>query len=61
VLLAIISPGLAKDIRHFEPCGTHRSPQKWAGGAGGAAGRSTRGNQSNGLAVAHTVLVATFR
>lgn len=61
VLLAIVRPGLAKDIRHFEPGGTHHSPQKWAGGAGGGAGRSIWGNQSKGLAVAHTVLVATFR
>jgi len=28
VLLAIVRPGLAKDVRHLESGGSHRSPQK---------------------------------
>jgi hypothetical protein len=31
------------------------------GGVGGGGGGSTLGSKSNGLAVAHTVLVASFR
>ena len=61
VLLAIIGSDLAEDVRHFEPGGSHHPPQKWAGGSGGCAGHSTWGSQSKGLAVAHTVRVATFR
>ena len=60
VLLAVGGAELAEDVRHLEPDGAQRDPQKWAGGLwfGGA---STLGSRSNGLTVAHTVLVATFR
>ena len=61
VVLAVAGPGLAKDVRHLEPGGTHFLSQKCAGGVGGGDGGSTLGSKSKGLAVAHTVLVATFR
>ena len=61
VLLAVEGPGLAKDIRHLEPGGTHVPSQKCAGGVGIVGGGWIWGNRSKGLVVAHTVLVATFR
>jgi hypothetical protein len=61
VLLAVARPGLAEDVRHFEPGGAQRPPQKWAGGVGVGSGGSTLSNKSKGLVVEHTVVVATFR
>jgi len=60
VLLAVEGPGLAKDIRHLEPGGTHVPSQKCAGGVS-IGGGWIWGNRSKGLVVAHTVVVATFR
>jgi len=61
VFLAVGRAGLTEDVRQFEPDGTQRQPQKWAGGVGVGGGGSTLGNRSKGLVVAHTVVVATFR
>lgn len=52
---------LAKDVRHLEPGGAQRRPQKCTGGGTGAGAGTTVGKRSKGLGVAHTVLVATFR
>lgn len=61
VLLAVGRAGLAEDVRHLEPGGAQRSPQRGAGGVGVGGGDSTLGNKSKGLIVAHTVVVATFK
>ena len=61
VILTVSWPELAKDIRYLEPGGAQRAPQKCAGGLALGCGGSTLGNRSNGLTVAHSVLVAIFR
>lgn len=61
VVATIGRPELAEDVRQLEPRGAQDGDsQKWAGGATGG-GTTGAGNQSSGLRVAHTVLVATFR
>ena len=59
--LAKCSTEAAEDIRHFQWRGGHRAFQKYAGGLGGPWIGSGRGSKSNGLRVAHTVVVASFR
>lgn len=43
------------------PVGRMAAAQKTLGGVGAGTGRSSLGNRSKGLVVAHTSLVATFR
>ena len=61
VLVTIGRAELAEDVRHLQPGWAQRDPQKWVGGLAIGEGGSTLGNRSNGLTVAHTVLVAIFR
>lgn len=61
VRFAVGGADLAKDVCALEPPeGAQGAPQKCTGGLG-ALGTTGAGSQSNGLVVAHTVLVATFR
>lgn len=41
MLLAVGRPSLAEDIRHLDPGGAQRSPQRGAGGVGVGGGDST--------------------
>ena len=61
VLLTIGRADLAEDVRHLEPRGAQRSPQKCEGSAALVCGGAMSGSRSNGLVVAQMVLVATFR
>ena len=61
VFLAIGRADLAEDVRHLEPRGAQRGPQKSVGTATFRCGGSMLGSRSNGLVVAQMVLVATFR
>jgi len=51
----------AEDIRHFERWPAQRRTQDSTSGLGGDGIGSNRGSRSKGLAVAQTVVVATFR
>lgn len=56
----ILRATAAEDVRHFEHR-SHRRDQKYSGGAGGDGTGAGCGSRSKGLAVAHTVLVATLK
>ena len=61
MILPVCCAVAVKNIRHFEPDGGHDQAQKCTGGRGGGKGSGGCGSRSNGLTVAHTVLVETFR
>ena len=61
VSLPIGGTEAAEYVRHFEPCRAQRRAQKCVGDAGGGVGGSAWGSRSNGLVVAQTVVVATFK
>jgi len=61
VFLTIGRADLAEDVRHLEPRGAQRDPQKCVGSGTSGGDGPTSGSRSNGLVVAQMVLVATFR